>query len=231
MAAFKKIRLPDGSDIIIDEWLHEPLYSTIEFAAGSIVNLRAFTYLQGQRVPSQGIAARTATESDTNITTRTRFNHDQAFLIYSLTWEMFALTSAELDAGPPQIIAAPAPVVFGTNLRRLQRELVVELLLGAGIDKPQARAPFSWYGQGVGAVAWSPGDNGANVGPPAVQFNYGTGGKISPRSQRSYKLPIFVHSDRVLTARIRSFRPTGESAFTQDMRLRLYIGLKRRPVG
>lgn len=229
MAAFKKIRLPDGSDIIIDEWLHEPLYSTVEWAAGSIVNLRAFTYIQGQRVPSQGLAARTATESDTNITTRTRFNHDQAFLTYSLTWELFALSDAFADDPANTILQSPAPIVSGTNLRRLQRELVVEVLLGANIDKPQARAPFSWYGQGVGAAATSSGDSG---GVATLAFSYGTGGRVSPKTQRSWKLPIFIHADRVLTTRIRSYRPTGDSPFTQDMSARFYLdGLKRRPIG
>lgn len=227
MAAFKQIRLPDGQEIIIDEWLHEPLYSTIEFAAGVIINLRAFTYIQGQRVPSQGLAARTATESDTNITTRTRFNHDQAFLAYSLTWESFALSDS--PAIGPITTTAPAPALSGLNLRVLQREVVAELLLGAGIDKPQARAPFSWYGQGVGAPAWTAGDSG---GVATLAVDYGTGGRISPKTQRSWKLPIFIHSDRVMTARIRSFRPAGDAAFDQDARLRLYIdGLKRRPVG
>jgi hypothetical protein len=45
--AIKQIRLPDGSEVVIDEWLHYQQFSTIEFAAATAVNLRAFTYVWG----------------------------------------------------------------------------------------------------------------------------------------------------------------------------------------
>lgn len=227
--AIKKVHLPDGSDVVIDEWLHWPTFSTIEFAAGVALNLRAFTYVQGQNVPQQGAipgGPRTATETDTNQVSRTRMNHDEAYLVYAITYEHFALTNAEIELQPANILQAPAPVLLSQNLRRLQRDCVVELLVGAGIRKPQLRAPFAWIGQSAGAPAYTSGDQvNANTA-----FSYGTGGQICAKNQRSLQLPIFIQSDRVMFLTMRS--EYGAIAdLTQAVRLRWYLdGLKRRPV-
>jgi hypothetical protein len=224
--AIKKVHLPNGEEIVIDEWLHWPQYSVIEFAAGVSLNLRAFTYVVGQRVPNQGLAPRNATEADTNQVARTRMNHDEAYLAYSLTYEAFALSDAFLDPPGNAILGAPAPAMLSQNLRRLQRDLVIELVVGAGIDKPQFRAPFSWVDQGVGAPAYTSGDGVA----AGVQFSYGTAGDISPKSQRRWMLPIFIASDRVFYVKLQSF-PGAIVDLTQDVSLKVYLdGLKRRPV-
>lgn len=227
--AINQIRLPNGEQVTIDEWLHWPLYSTIEFAAGISVNLRAFTYVQGQRVPQQGAVtggSRTAGPNDTNQVARTRMNHDEAFLAYSLTYESFALSDAYADAPANLVLSSPAPVLSAQNLRRLQRDIVVSFTIGAGIDKPQFRAPLSWVDQGVGAPAYGSGDQ-----PSAgVAFNYGTAGCVTPKSQRQWKLPIYVASDRIMHLNLKS----AYGAITdlnQDVSMRWYIdGLKRRPV-
>lgn len=228
--AIKKVHLPDGSEVIIDEWLHWPQFSVIEFGAAVALNLRAFTYVQGQNVPQQGVipgGARTATESDTNQVSRTRMNHDEAYLAYSLTYEHFALSDATIpDQSPAGILVAPAPVLSADNLRRLQRDVVVELIIGAGILKPQFRAPFAWIGQSAGSPAWTSGDAPA----AAVAFSYGTAGEMTAKNQRRWNLPIFIQSDRVMFLQVRS----EQGAITdldQAVRLRWYLdGLKRRPV-
>ena len=227
--AIKKVHLPDGSEIVIDEWLHWFQFSTIEFAAGVNLNLRAFTYVQGQNVPQQGAVpggARTATESDTNQVSRTRMNHDEAYLAYSITYEHFALTDAVLDAGPPVITASPAPILSSQNLRRLQRDVVVELRVGAGIRKPQFRAPLEWIGQSAGSPAWTSGDQAA----ANLNFTYGTAGDLSAKNQRRWNLPIFIQSDRVMFLQVRS--ENGAMAdLDQAVRMRWQLdGLKRRPV-
>ena len=70
--AIREIRLPDGTNLKIDEWIHWPSFSTIEFAAYSKINLRAFSYIAGQQVPSEGLTKRTADDADTNSTVRNR---------------------------------------------------------------------------------------------------------------------------------------------------------------
>ncbi len=228
--AIKKVHLPDGSEVVIDEWLHWPQFSTVEFAAGITINLRAYTYVAGQRVPQQGAVpggARTSTEADTNQVARTRINHDEAYLAYSLTYEHFALDDDTIpDASPGGILVAPAPILNSQNLRRLQRDLVISLFVGAGINKPQFRAPFAWIDQGPGAPAYTSGDAVA----AGINFSYGTAGDISPKAQRKWNLPIFIQSDRVFYLQMQSY-PGAIADLTQAVRLRWYMdGLKRRPV-
>jgi hypothetical protein len=223
--AIKTIKLPGGETVEIDEWLHYPIFSVIEWAAAQAVDLRAFGYVVGQRVPQQGIAARNATESDTNQVTRARMNHDESFVAFSTTYEVFGL-SAQTAFGSPPIFAGIVPFLMATNLKRLQRDLICELYIGAGIRKPQFRSPFSWIGQGVGSPAWGTGDAvAANVRP-----SYGTGGEVTPRNQRRWNLPIFIESDRMMSYRV--FSPVGAiTGLSQHVRLRIYLdGLKRRPV-
>jgi hypothetical protein len=220
--AIKKIHLPDGEEVVIDEWLHYQQFSTIEFAAGSQINLRAFTYVQGQVVPQQGLVPRNATESDTNQVAKTRMNHDEAYLCYAITWEAFALSSAESET----FTLAPAPAMLSQNVRRLQRDVVLSLVVGANIKKPQARAPFSRYGQSVGAPAYP----SSQALTAATAFSYGTGGKMSASNQRRFQLPVYIASDRVFYVEVRSF-PGAITDLSQAVRLRIYLdGLKRRPV-
>ncbi len=234
--AIEKLRLPDGNEVVIDEWISIPRFSVIEFGADRDVNLRAFSYLIGNPIPQQGtipaaFAGRNATETDTNQTTRTRINRDQAFLVYSMTYEIFALDDSEIPASSPTgTLVAGAPAYSSLNLRRLQRDLVVSLQLGADKAKPYARFPFSWMGQGVGAPAYTSGD----IVAAGIAFSYGTGGPISPKSQRSWRLPVLIASDRVFTVIVeseRSPRDTSNILGDQATRLRLYLdGLNRRPI-
>lgn len=226
--AIKKVRLPDGTDVVIDEWLHYAIFSTIEFAAAAQVNLKAFTYVQGQTVPQIGLAARNATESDTNQVAKTRMNHDEAYLCYAITYEPFALADASYVEGDPAVthVTAQAPMLGSQNLRRLQRDLVISLVVGANIKKPQVRNPFSWLGQSIGSPGFMSGDAVA----ANTQLSYGTGGKISATNQRRFNLPVYIASDRVFYLEVRSF-PGAIAGLSQSVRLRFYLdGLKRRPV-
>lgn len=230
--SIQSIRLPDGTEVVVNEWIGIPKFSTVEFGADVDPNIRAFTYVVGNRVPQQGTIPvggnRTANERDTNITTRNRLNHDQAFIAYSLTYELFALSDGV--SGSPAVLLSPALAVTSQNLRRLQRDLVLSLVIGANIDKPQARVPFSWIGQGVGPVSFtSSGSLGAGI-----NFSTGTGGRVSPKNQRSWKLPVFIQPDQVFYVQVKSERsPRNATAERQDqaISMRLYIdGLNRRPV-
>lgn len=226
--AIKQIRLPDGSEVVIDEWLHYQQFSTIEFAAGVAVNLRAFTYVQGQQIPTQGAVPggpRTATEADTNQVAKTRMNHDEAYLCYAITYEHFALTDAVIE-GDPAVMLAPAPVLLSQNLRRLQRDLVLSLVVGANIKKPQARFPFSRVGQSIGAPAFT----STQALAANTNFSYGTGGRMTASNQRRFQLPVYIASDRVFYLEIRSF-PGAIADLSQAVRMRFFLdGLKRRPV-
>ena len=241
--AIKRIKVAEGQEIVIDEWLHWPTFSTIEGAAGVNMDLRAFSYVVGQNVPQAGAVAggtRTATPADTNQVRANASNHDEAFIIFSITYEHFALSDTTAYANPPVDLAATAPILSGTNLRILQRQMLVELVVGTGITKPQAAAPMSYFGQGIGAVAFGSGDalTIASGAATSLNLNYGTAGCINPTAnQRSWQLPIYIHGDRSFYLRARSPEGAGVAGtgamadINQDYRLKWYLdGLKRRPV-
>lgn len=242
--AIEKIQLPNGETVNISEWLHWPQYSTCEGAGGlnaaaplnlgdgANINLDIFTYTVGQQVPrTAGITSRMANESDTNQNVGARMNYDEAFLCYSITYEIFALEGDDGTTVPglPNNVQGAAPAFIGTNLRRLQRDTLFELRVGAKISKPQARAPLSYFGQGVGATAAGPGTE--LIAPPqTINMDYGTGGPVSPRNQRSFTLPVYVHSDRVMKGKF--YSPDGIiTGLNQSWRMRWILdGLKKRPI-
>lgn len=225
--AMESVRLPNGDEVVFDEWLHFPQYSTVEWASTAAVNLRAFTYVAGQRVPSTGLTTRIADESDTNQVAKGRMNWDESYRVFSMTYEIFALTDGSISLSPNVIITGEEPVFTSTNLRRLQRDLVIELIIGADIEKPQVRAPFSYFHQGLGAWAYGSGDK-----PDVLSaVNYGTGGLPKWSSQRRYPFPVKIGSDNVMYLKIFSALST-ISGLSQSVRMRWYLdGVKRRPLG
>jgi hypothetical protein len=235
----QKIKLPNGQTFNIEEWLHWPVYSTVEAAAGTSVNLAAFSYVVGQNVPRTGLPARQATYSDTNQVARSRMNHDEAMIVFSMTYEHFAVEgTAHANSQfvvPPLDMEALAPVLSGLNLAKLRMDLMINLLIGAGITKPMASAPLSYFGQGIGAAAWGSGDALAiaTAGATALNLNYGTGGYLGPKNQRLWSLPVMIESDRVMKCQVQSPAGVigGSNPVDQDWSLKIYLdGLKKRPV-
>lgn len=223
--AIKEINLPTGEKIVIDEWLHWATFSTMEFGATVRLDLRCFTYLVGQDVAQQGVTRRTATTTDTNQIIKGQTNYDEALLVYAITYEPFALTDAE--AGSPAVLLAAEPAMFSTDLRKLQRQTLVEFNVGAKIRKPQISCPLSFVGQSVGAPAFSPGDAAAFNG--GATLSYGTAGLPTGLNQRLQKLPIYVESSRTMFLKLKS--PTALT-LESSARIRWYLdGLRRRPVG
>ncbi len=208
--AIKTIKTPGGEEFNIDEWLHWPLYSTIESGALLALDLRAFGYVVGGNVPGSNTltgtsgGSRNANEADTNQVAKSRMNQDEQFLAFSMTYEHFAVegtTNSNMAfTVAPNDLAAEAPQLWGTNLRRLQMSVLLDLMVGANISKPQARAPLSYYGQGIGAVASGSGDAVAiSVGAAtALNLDYGTAGCVSPTNQRRWNLPVNIKSDTVM---------------------------------
>lgn len=224
--AIEQIQLPDGTTVVIDEWLHYPVFSTGEWAAASGLRLRLFTYIIGQQVPQSGLTPRSASPSDTNMVAKGRMNWDEGYRVFSQTYEVFGLSDARIATSLTTTVAQ-APDYSALNLRRLQRDVVVSLVVGADIDKPQARNPFSYTHQGVGPVVYTCGDQ------PSVNIAYsqGTGGDVRWSAQRRYKLPITISPDMPMYVILASAFGT-VAGLNQDTRMRWYLdGTKRRPLG
>lgn len=246
--AIEKIRLADGTEINVEEWLHWPLFSTGigqgdigGNALGAGGQIRIFTYIVGDKIPTLGVVTPTpvAGIADTNQVVRGKINHDEGFIAFDMTYEPFAL-SRDPSFGEPGStdITAVDPILSGTNLRRLQKDVLMELFVGAGITKPMASAPLAYYSQSCGAAAFSSGDGllvsiAQGGGAPNISnlaLDYGTGGPVTPNNQRRWNLPIKIDADRDTYVGLRT--PGGQIVgLDQSWRLRVYMdGLKRRAV-
>ena len=232
MSSLNTIRLPDGTELQLSEWLHWPLYSTIEFATTDAISLDAFSYVVGNTVPrTTTIAARIADEADTNMVRARSMNQDEAQVVFAITYENFGTTSIAADS-PPNLVA-PLPLVGATALRSLQLFCIVELKVGANIKKPQVGVPFSYIGQGLGQWLYGSGD--------APDFHIGYGGDPVPRNQKLLNLPIYIGGfgenakpgnsmNFFLRFRNPNAAISGESILIQSIRQRWWLdGLKKRP--
>ena len=236
MTSFNHIRMEDGSELSLAEWLHQPVHSTIEFAANAGVNdLRAFNYVRGGRVSSIGLPRRNATDQDTNVVKAGAMNQDEALLCFSLTMEVFGLEPITFGTAPTHTVA-PQPLLSGTDYRRLQRDAMLEFYVGAAIKKPQFDSPFAYFGQSMGATVISSGDEG---GTAAINTDYGTAGRISGSNQHALNLPIYVggFGDQARPGNSMTFYAKFYNAFggvfaglRQGVRLKVLAdGLKKRP--
>ena len=123
--AIEKIKLADGTEINVEEWLMWPLFSTGlgQATGGNGVGgeLRFFEYIVGDNLPQLGTPAGTplqAGPADTNQVVRGKINHDEGFIVFNMTYDVFALTDT------PEVVTdrvqATAPIFTGTNLRRIR---------------------------------------------------------------------------------------------------------------
>jgi hypothetical protein len=226
MQAQGTIRLPGGDELVLSEWLHQPLYSTVEFSGTAAINLYAFNYVQGGRVSATaGITPRNATFNDTNVAKRKGMAQDESMVVFAATFETFVINPAVANA-------LPQPAILPTDLKRIQRDTVVELRVGAGIKKPQLGIPFEFIGQSIGAESILTGSTNT--------AQYGTAGRIYSDNQRQLKLPTYIggYGDTQTAGNsmkfdLRFFSPSGNIAGLEGpaFRIRFILdGLKKRPV-
>lgn len=232
MSSLNRVRLADGREFSAAEWYHQPRYSTAELAAADPLSLFLFNYTPGQPVSkTRSLPTRTATDADTNMVKRRAMNQDEALVVMAITYEAFALTTAA-DASSNAV--APAPLLSGTDLRRLQVHTVFELYVGAGIKKPQYQVPFVWLTQSVGVRAAT-----GDAGTTPTHIDYGTAGVVSGANQEQLKLPIYIggfgqhaRPGNSMHFQAKLFTPAGGAVpgLRQNVKLRVALdGLSKRP--
>lgn len=226
-----KLILAGGVEIDSEEYLHWPLFSTGEWSTADPLRLDLFNYVPGGTVSATPtLAQRAATYRDTNMVRANRMNQDESMIVYAITYEVFALTG-ETSGSPAVANNIPEPILSGDNLRRIQREVIVSLIVGAGIKSPQVGAPWSWYEQSIGAETY--------FGSGST-FQYGTGGEISADNQRQLGLPVFIGGTGEMAKPGNAMKfafklrtPGGANALndaTQNLFTRWYLdGLYQRP--
>lgn len=228
MSSFNQIALADGTVLEASEWLHWPVYTVVEIGQADKVNLAGFSYVVGDIVPhTANVAARQATRLDTNLVRKNKMNQDEAIIVMSFAHENFALTSHTINS-PPAIVAGQ-PVVDGESLRALQTQTVIELMVGAGIKKPQVGVPYAYLGAGLGAKMFASGDLAA--------LSAATAGEVTPRNMRQLGLPVYIggfgenaQPGNSMWFRLKIRSSAALSHVNQDIRQRWWLnGLKKRP--
>lgn len=230
MSMVSNIRLANGQEINLSEWLPTPRFSTVEWAQASSVNLTAFSYVVGQTVAQTGLANRSATELDTNMTKRKGMAQDEAMLVFAVTFDIYGLSDGAVSGGH---FAAVAPQYSALNLRRLQRDLVFALTVGSGISKPQVGIPFSEIAQSMGPVGFASGVAATDT------LDQGTSGVVRGVNQRTLDLPVFIGGfgeDNAIgngmqfQAKLYTGPGGAVSGLNQDTRIRIiFDGLLRLP--
>lgn len=185
MSQVSKIVLDNGWVLNASEWLHQPRWSTAEFGAGSNVKLTLFNYTVGGVVSSVGIPQRTATEADTNMVKRAGMAQDESMIVFAVTFDIYGLSDATFTS---PVTGSPALGVeySALNLRRLQRDAVFRLLVGADITKGQVDVPFACIAQSMGPVGFASGISSS------ATLDQGTSGRVSAKNQRVQQLPIYI---------------------------------------
>ena len=235
----RTVRVPGtDQDLVLDQWLPYPIFSTFEIGitgtapttVSDPIVITIFNYIQSGKVShTSSLPARTALATDTNVTKKRGMNFNEEFFLYAVTYEPFGMTdsgstSTSVGAIP---LKAPAPAVEARNLSFLSRDLLFELIVGAGQRfKPAVRCPWSYLRQSIGSPAWGPGD--APTATDAISI--GTGGTPSPTNQRRLEYPVRIAPQQVAYAQVTA--PQGPiHGLTQSLRVRVYLdGIKRRPV-
>lgn len=229
MAQVWKVRLPGGNVVTPGEWTAaEPLYSTIEIAAGPFPAIVAFSYGRGGTVPGS-VGPRQSTLIDTNLDGEgNRLPENEELVIHTIGVSVFkigaaASTSAFPDADNPHV---PLP-----DMLRLQRDLL--MLLSIANVKEYTRSPMSYWPGGMGVQSMYSGgvsnvSGGTNGEIPAVN------GSPSVDGRRELASELYVAGGEgfQLTFRSGLGQVTNLNlAADARMRLRCYFdGYRRRPV-
>lgn len=185
MSSLQTIRLNDGTELDISEWLHDPLYSVADFTSGDQFKLDLFSYTRGQNVTrTQNTAPRIANELDTNITRKRLMNQDEAMVVYAITWELYQAEPTSPVYPPTLNNSAPAPMINGQDMAVLQAQTSVALKVGAGIKKPQVELPLGQLGMSI--------DTRSIASTQMPGLNTGCAGDATPANQQKLKIPVFI---------------------------------------
>lgn len=235
MAQLWKVRLPNGNILTPGDWTaSEPLWSTVEVAAGPFPLLSAFSYSRGGTVPGSP-GPRDAILTDTNLQGEgNRLPENEELIVFNLQISVFKIGEA---ASVDQFPDADQPGVPLPDMLRLQRDLLTEFRIASVKDYTQS--PIGYFAAGMGVtVGYSGGRSKVSGGAPTgevVAYN----GSPSRYDVRQFASPMYVAGGEGFKVDFRPARgeilnlnlvPATEGGQSR-MRLRVYLdGYRRRPV-
>jgi hypothetical protein len=237
MAQLWKIRLPNGNVLTPGDWTSaEPLYSTVEIAAGAFPLLTAFSYSRGGSVPGS-VGPRDALLIDTNLEGEgNRLPENEELICFTLGVEAFKTGAKYNDDRFPD---ADAPNMPLDDMLRLQRDLVIKFKIAA--VKNYTHSPMSYWPSGTGVHQYmSGGRTRISAGVPTGEI-LGNNGDPAVTGARHLASPLYVAGGESMSVDISAgpgsvlglFSNESETVETGDTRARLRIyldGYRRRPV-
>lgn len=251
MAQITKVRLPDGRTLTPGDWTSaEPLYSTIEIAAGTYTTLQAFSYALGGDVPGS-VGPRKSNLTDTNLQGQgAQLPENEEIIVYAMMIEGFTVNQKDLadyDGTPPQTLLMnppDLPHVSVQDMLALQRDLVIVARIAS--VKEYTRAPLGWFPQAMGVFptyqqVTSSVLGGATETTKGVPgFVTGNNGSVDAGGKRVFASPLYVEGGESLSVDFLapsgqveglSFATPGNLELAGRIRLRTYLdGYRRRPV-
>jgi hypothetical protein len=185
------MRLPDGSEVAFVDWQDKPLFSTVDLLSGfNDSDIDAFTYVPGDTVPStqNGIAPRTASERDTNVSTPGSMASTEELLVYAIKPYYHELRTA--DGTPTEFTSAAfaqggQPIPATGRLATLHFWLVLRLIVS---QKAEQEAPLGYFNTGFGVFSGAMQDR---VAATSLD-NRGSAGIPTQEAVRSYVIPTHI---------------------------------------
>jgi hypothetical protein len=251
MAQITKVRLPDGRTLTPGDWTSaEPLYSTIEIAAGTYTTLQAFSYALGGDVPGS-VGPRKSNLTDTNLQGQgAQLPENEEIIVYAMMIEGFTVNQKDLadyDGLPPQTLLMnppDLPHVSVQDMLALQRDLVIVARIAS--VKEYTRAPLGWFPQAMGVFptyqqVTSSVLGGVTETTKGVDgFVTGNNGSVDAGGKRVFASPLYVEGGESLSVDFLapsgqveglSFATPAQGELAGRIRLRTYLdGYRRRPV-
>lgn len=229
-----KVRMADGSEVVIADWSDMALYSTVDVASGFTDQvLKAFSYSTGDSVTSSNNInpPRVATRLDTNIANAAEMDATEEFLVYALSIESFLYPAAgETPAFSQGPLSFPddfgLPFLTAGQLAVLQARLIVSLEVSL---KDFAMGGFGYFPAGFGP-------NIASGGPT---LSIASNGLPSMSAVHMQEIPVHIGGTEKFAVNIEN--PTGEAVIFPDVTSgqetfpsyisnRVYLrGLSKRP--
>lgn len=237
MAHIDKVRLSNGDVVRPVDWSSTPYWSTVDIDDGPIESLKAFSYGIGGDVPGSP-GPRKSTKLDTNLKGDGGVIQEQSeLLLHTLRIELQTVVEEAADlAGffANEEFQPDLPFVSGSNLKRIQRDTLVELRIAN--TKSYCEQPLGFFPAGAGVVP-TVGAAARTFFPGLLgQFIVGQNGGGSVFDNRLFGTPHHIGAGEAFAVNLKF--PFGQvrnlnlgDADSARIRVRIYAGgYRARPV-
>lgn len=238
MDTITQVRLPDGTNLTLGDWVDKPVFSTVDFLTGfSDPVLEAFGYNVGDVIPTSSNATvkRTSSERDTNIAAAGGNVSTEELLVYALKpefWELQNAGGTPTDMTSADLRLPGQPVMRPTTLGPFSVWMNLRFKIS---EKVYADAGVQYFNSGFGIFGM-----GALIPTNAAANGrtYANQGWPGQDAVRSFAVPHHVGGTEKYTVEWRNWqsRPITFTDENQNqitggvVQVRTYLdGMRKRP--